>query len=101
LVSWTTRRREKKTVSEGDHEARQEAKRRLSEPEGDHELHSAMERMKEHHPHLWNALHRVHFARDIDPSELDAWRRAPEGSPENNLVDHYDRALGYLGVALQ
>ena len=88
-------------VSEGDQAARQEAKRRLSEPEGDHELHSAMGRMKEHHPHLWNALHKVHFARDIDPSELDAWRRAPEGSPENDLVDNYDRALGYLGVALQ
>jgi hypothetical protein len=27
--------------------------------------------------------------------------RAPEGSQENDLVDHYDRALGYLGVALQ
>ena len=88
-------------MSEGDHEAKQEAKRRLSNSEGDHELHSVMERMKEHHPHLWNALHRVHFARDIDPSKLDAWRRAPEGSPENNLVDNYDRALGYLGVALQ
>jgi hypothetical protein len=46
-------------VSEGDHEAKQEAKRRLSEPEGDHELRFAMEHMKEHHPHLWNALHRV------------------------------------------
>lgn len=88
-------------VSAGDHAARQEAKRRLSEPEGDHELHAAMEGMKDRHPHLWNVLHRVHFARDIDPSELDAWRRAPEGSPESDLVDHYDRALGYLGVALQ
>lgn len=88
-------------MSAGDHAARQEAKRRLSEPENDHELHAAMERMKERHPHLWNALHRVHFARDIDPSELDAWRRKPQGSPENDLVEHYDRALGYLGVALQ
>src|ERR687898_393990 len=93
--------RKGKNVSEGDHEAKQYAQRRLSEPEGDHELHSAMERMKEHHPHLWNALHRVHFARDIDPSELDAWRRAPQGSLENDLVEHYDRALGYLGGALQ
>lgn len=88
-------------MSEGDHAAREEAKRRLSAPEGDHELHSAMERMKEHHPHLWSVLHRVHFARDIDPSKLDEWRRAPEGSPESDLVDHYDRALGYMGVALQ
>jgi hypothetical protein len=88
-------------MSEGDHAAQQEAKRRRSEPEGDHELHSALERMKEHHPHLWNALHRVHFPGDIDPSKLDEWRRAPESSQENGLVDHYDRALGYLGLALQ
>ena len=88
-------------MSEGDQAAQQEAKRRRSEPEGDHELHSALERMKEHHSHLWNALHRVHFSDDIDPSKLDEWRRAPEGSQENNLVDHYDRALGYLGLALQ
>ena len=88
-------------MSEGDHAAKQEAKKRLSEPEGDHELHSAMGRMKEHHPHLWRVLHRVHFSGDIDPSKLDEWRRAPEGSKENDLVDHYDRALGYLGIALQ
>lgn len=88
-------------MSAGDHSAREEALKRLSEPEGDHELHSALERMREHHPHLWEALHRVHFAHDADPSKLDEWRRAPEGSQENDLVDHYDRALGYLGVALQ
>ena len=43
MVSWATRGREKENVSEGDHATRQEAKRRLDEPEGDHELHSAME----------------------------------------------------------
>jgi hypothetical protein len=56
--------------------------------------------MKEHHPHLWRVLHLVHFSDDIDPSKVDEWRRAPEGSQESDLVDHYDRALGYLGVAL-
>ncbi len=88
-------------MSESDHSAKQEALQRLSEPEGDHELHSALERLKEHHPHLWKALHRVHFSGDVDPSKLDEWRRAPEGSQEYDLVEHYDRALGYLGVALQ
>jgi len=88
-------------MSEGDQSAREEARRRLSDPEGDHELHSALERLREHHPHLWDALHRAHLSHDADPSKLDEWRRAPEGSQENDLVDHYDRALGYLGVALQ
>ncbi len=88
-------------MSERGHSARQETLRRLSEPEGDHELHSALERMREHHPHLWEALHRVHLSQDADPSKLDEWRKAPEGSEEHDLVDHYDRALGYLGVALQ
>jgi hypothetical protein len=93
--------RKGKAMSEGDHAAKREARKRLSDHEGDHELHSVLERMKEHRPHLWRALHRVHFSGDVDPSKLDEWRRAPEGSPENDLVDHYDRALGYLGVALQ
>ena len=88
-------------MSEGDHAPKQEARERLQEPEGDHELHSALEHMKEHHPHLWRILHRVHFSGDIDPSKLDEWRRAPEDSQEYDLVENYDRALGYLGVALQ
>ena len=46
-------------MGEGGHPAKEEALRRLSEPEGDHELHSVLERMKVHHPHLWEALHRV------------------------------------------
>jgi hypothetical protein len=90
-----------KTLSEHDQPAREEAKRRLSEPEGDHELHSVLERMRLDHPHLWDVLHRVHLSHDADPSKLDEWRRAPEGSQENDLVDHYDRALGFLAVALQ
>ena len=88
-------------MSDPEVPAREEARRRLYEPEGDHELHSALERMKEHHPHLWDVLHRVHLSHDADPSKLDEWRRAPEGSRENDLVDHYDRALGYLGIVLQ
>ena len=88
-------------MSDPEDPAREEARRRLSEPEGDHELHSALERMKEHHPHLRDVLHRVHLSHDADPSKLDGWRRMPEGSQENDLVDHYDGALGYLGIALQ
>ena len=54
-------------MSERDYLAKEEALRRLSEPEGDHELHTALERMRVHHPHLWGVLHRVHLAHDADP----------------------------------
>jgi hypothetical protein len=40
-------------MGEGDHPAKEQALKRLSEPEGDHELHSVLERMRVHHPHLW------------------------------------------------
>jgi hypothetical protein len=40
-------------MSERDYLAKEEALRRLSEPEGDHELHTALERMRLDHPHLW------------------------------------------------
>jgi hypothetical protein len=63
-------------MGEGDHPGKEEALRRLSEPEGDHELHSVLERMKVHHPHLWEALHRVHFSSEARPAQLEDWRRA-------------------------
>jgi len=37
-------------VNESDHSAKQEALKRLSEPEGDHELYTALEPIREHHP---------------------------------------------------
>ena len=37
-------------MSERDYLAKEEALRRLSEPEGDHELHAALERMRESTP---------------------------------------------------
>jgi len=46
-------------MSDSDYPAREEALRRLSEPEGDHELHSALERMRVDQPHLWEVLHRL------------------------------------------
>ena len=88
-------------MGEGGHPAKEEALRRLSEPEDDHELHSALERMKAHHPHLWEVLHRVHLAHDADPSKLDEWRRAPEGSQEDIWAEHYDKAMGVLQMSLQ
>ena len=39
-------------MSERDYLAKEEALRRLSEPQGDHELHTALERMRLDHPHL-------------------------------------------------
>jgi hypothetical protein len=88
-------------LSEHDQAAREEARRRLSEPEGDHELHSALEWMRVDHPRLWEVLHRVHLAHDADPSEPDQWRRADEGSQEKDMLDHYEKAMGVLAIALQ
>lgn len=88
-------------MGEGNHPAKEEALKRLSEPEGDHELHSVLERMKVHHPHLWEVLHRVHLAHDADPSKLDEWRRAPEGSQEDIWAEHYDKAMAVLQMSLQ
>ena len=89
------------TMSERDHPAKEETVKRLSEPEGDHELHSALERMRVHHPHLWEVLHRVHLAHDAEPSKLEEWRRAPEGSREDTLAENYDRAMAVLQMSLQ
>jgi hypothetical protein len=39
-------------------------------------------RMRVDHPHLWGVLHRLHLSHDADPSKLEEWRRAPEGSQQ-------------------
>jgi hypothetical protein len=88
-------------MSAPDNPAKEEALRRISEPEGDHELHATLERMKVHHPHLWEVLHRVHLAHDAEPSKLEEWRRAPEGSQEDIWAEHYDEAMGVLAMALR
>ena len=41
---------EEKTMSERDYLVKEEALRRRSEPKGDHELHAALERMREATP---------------------------------------------------
>ena len=87
-------------MSERDHPAKEEAARRLSEPEGDHELHAALERMRAHHPHLWEVLHRLHLAPDADRSKLEKWRRAPEDSQEKRWAADYDEAMGALAREL-
>jgi hypothetical protein len=88
-------------MSERDYLAKEEALRRLSEPEGDHELHAALERMRVNHPHLWGVLHKLHLAHDADPSKLEQWRRAPKGSQENISAAHYDEAMRILQMSLQ
>ena len=88
-------------MGEGDHPAKEEALQRLSEPEGDHELHSVLDRMKVHHPHLWEALHRVHLSDEACPSKLEEWRRAPDGSQEGIWTEYYDEAMGILAMGLQ
>ena len=88
-----------------DHPAREKQeealRRRLSEPDGDHELHSALERMRVDHPLLWEVLHKLHLAHDADPSKLERWRRAPEGSQEEIWASHYDKAMSVLQMSLQ
>ena len=88
-------------MSEQDYLAKAEALRRLSEPEGDHQLHAAMERMRVDHPHLWEVLHQLHLSHDADPSKLEEWRRAPENSQEGIWAAHYDEAMGVLQMTLQ
>jgi hypothetical protein len=96
-----SKERSREIMSERDYLAKEEALRRLSEPEGDHELHIALERMRLDHPHLWGVLHRLHLAHDADPSKLEEWRRAPEGSREDALAAHYDEAMRVLQMSLQ
>jgi hypothetical protein len=88
------------TMSEREYPDKAEASSRLSEPEGDHELHTALERMRAHHPHLWELLHRLHLAQDADPSKLEEWRRVPEGSREGAWAADYDEAMGVLAREL-
>jgi hypothetical protein len=88
-------------MSERDYLAKEEALRRLSRPEGDHELHAALERMRVDHPHLWEVLNRLHLSGDADPSKLEEWRRAPEGSQEDIRATHYDEAMHVLQMSLQ
>ena len=59
-------------MSQRDYRAKEEAQRRLSEPEGDHELHAALERMRKNHYHLCKALKK---ARE-NPAVVAEWRRA-------------------------
>ncbi len=54
-----------------------------------------------HHPHLWDALHRVHFSHEAGPAQLEDWRRAPKGSQEEIWAEHYDEAMGVLRMGLQ
>ncbi len=88
-------------MSERDYLAKEEALKRLSEPEGDHELHAALERMRVEHSHLWAVLHKLHLAHDADPSKLEEWRRAPEDSREQIWAAHHDQAMSVLATWLQ
>jgi hypothetical protein len=88
-------------MGEGGHPAKEEALRRFSEPEGDHELHSVLERMKAHHPHLSEALHLVHFSHDAGPAQLEDRRRAPKRSQVEIWAEQYGEAMGLLRTGLQ
>jgi hypothetical protein len=53
------------------------------------------------HPRLWSTSHRLHLAHDADPSEVERWRRAPEGSQEQIWAAHHDEAMRILAMSLQ
>ena len=55
------------TMSERDYLAKEEALRRLSEPERVTMSCTPLGAHGVHHPHLWGVLHRVHLAHDADP----------------------------------
>jgi hypothetical protein len=78
-VLWNCEGKEK-AMGERDYLAKEEGLKRLYEPVGDHELHTALEHMKEDHPHLWEVLHTLDLSHDADPSKLEEWRMAPQGS---------------------
>ena len=88
-------------MSEREYPTKGEALKRLSEPEGDHELNDTLEHMRVNHPHLWEVLQRVHLAHDADPSKLEEWRRAPEGSQKNIWSTQYDDAIAVLSMGLR
>jgi hypothetical protein len=100
LVLWIGRGMEK-TVGERDYVAKEEALKRLSEPEGDHELNSVLERMRVHLPHHFKVLYRVHLSDETGPSKLEEWRRAPHGSQEEVWAEHYEEAMGVLRMRLE
>ena len=57
--------------------------------------------MRVHHPHLWEVLHRVHLAHGADPSRLEDWRRAPEGSKEDIWAEHYEKTMALLQMSFK
>jgi hypothetical protein len=52
-------------------------------------------------PHLWEMLHRLHLSHDADPSKLEEWPRAPEGSEEQIWAAIMTRRSAFLAMALQ
>jgi hypothetical protein len=65
------------------------------------ELHAALERMRVEHPHLWKVHHRLHPVHDADPSKLEEWRQALEGSEERLWANHRDEAMGVLAMSFE
>jgi hypothetical protein len=62
---------------------------------------NALERMSADHPHLREVHRRPHLSHDADPSILEEWRQAPEGSEERNWADHRDEAMGVLAMSFE
>ncbi len=51
-------------------------------------------------PSPLGVLHRLHLAHEADPSKLEEWRRATDGSQEDAWAEDYDEAMGVLAREL-
>ena len=43
----------------------------------------------------------MHLANGADPSKLEDWRRAPEGSKEDIWAEHYEKTMALLQMSFK
>jgi hypothetical protein len=59
-------------------------------------LYQTVERMRKNFYHLWKVLDELYLAPRSDPSKLEAWRSAEEGSQEWRKARFHDQAVDIL-----
>lgn len=89
----------KKMATLPEHLEREWVLRRLSDPEGDDELHAALDRLRKNFYQLWRVLEELRVS-DDPGALLSEWREAPKGSQGWRKALFYDQALEVLSVAL-
>lgn len=94
-----------------EEESTRELNRLLAEMEGesvvswlkgrrDDRLYQAVERLRKNFYHLWRVLDELYLSPHSDPSRLELWRRAPEGSAECRKARRRDEAIEVLITAV-